>query len=355
MIALGDQLLRHLLDRVLRARDGESVSRNDDHALGVAQQERDVLGRARLDLLLFRRGRRAFGSPEPAEDHADERAVHRLAHDVGQDRARRSDERSRDDEQRVVQREADAGRRPPGVAVQHRDHDRHVRAADRNDDQHAQHEGDHGHHDERHPVRARPRGDERDAEADHHDREDQVEQVLALEHDRRAREQPQHLAEPGELAERNHRPRERHRADECADEQLDPVAGRNRILNAEGAGIVDHRDGDEHRGQADQRMHGRDELRHLRHLDALGDQPADDAADGQRSQRQIDTAGDEQRCGDRDGHAGDAEAVAAARRERAGEAFEGEDEEHTRHEVDQGNQIWGQASRSTLPALRLSS
>jgi hypothetical protein len=47
---------------------------------------------------------------------------------------------------------------------------------------------------------------------------------------------------------------------------------------------------------------------HLRHLDALGDQPADEAADSQRRQCQIDAAGDEQRGGDRDDHPGDAEA-----------------------------------------------
>ena len=41
--ALGDQLLGHLLDRVLRARDGQPVAGNDDHALGIAQQERDVV------------------------------------------------------------------------------------------------------------------------------------------------------------------------------------------------------------------------------------------------------------------------------------------------------------------------
>ena len=153
--ALGDQLLRHLFHRVLRARDGQAVARNDDHALGVAEQERDVFRRARLDRLLLRvRWRGAFGAAEAAEDDAEERAVHRLAHDVGEDRARRADERSRDDEQRVVQREADARRRPSRIAVQHRDHDRHVGAADRDDDQHAEHERDRRHHDEGRPLRA---------------------------------------------------------------------------------------------------------------------------------------------------------------------------------------------------------
>ena len=47
--------------------------------------------------------------------------------------------------------------------------------------------------------------------------------------------------------------------------------------------VVDDGDGDEHGGQADERVHRGDQLRHLRHLDALGDEPADEAADGQRA------------------------------------------------------------------------
>ena len=75
---------------------------------------------------------------EAAEDHRDERAVHALAHDVGQDRARGADQRAGDDQRRVAEREADAGRRPARIGVEHRDHDRHVGAADRDDDEHAE-------------------------------------------------------------------------------------------------------------------------------------------------------------------------------------------------------------------------
>ena len=66
------------------------------------------------------------------------RAVHPLAHDVGEDGARRADQRAGDDERRVAEREADARRRPAGIGVQHRDHDRHVGAADRDDDEAAE-------------------------------------------------------------------------------------------------------------------------------------------------------------------------------------------------------------------------
>ena len=66
------------------------------------------------------------------------RAVHALAHDVGQDRARGADQRAGDDERRIAEREADAGRRPARIGIEHRDHDRHVGAADRDDDEHAE-------------------------------------------------------------------------------------------------------------------------------------------------------------------------------------------------------------------------
>src|SRR3984885_4616166 len=73
--------------------------------------------------------RRGFAA-EAAEDDRDEGAVHRVAHDVGQDRAGRADQRAGDDQRRIAERKADAGGGPAGIGVQHRDHDRHVGAAD---------------------------------------------------------------------------------------------------------------------------------------------------------------------------------------------------------------------------------
>ena len=81
------------------------------------------------------RGRRAVGGAEAAEDDADEAAVHRLAHDVAEDRAGRADQRAGDDQRDVLQREAERGGGPAGVRVEHRDDDRHVGAADRDDEQ----------------------------------------------------------------------------------------------------------------------------------------------------------------------------------------------------------------------------
>ena len=48
---------------------------------------------------------------EAAQQHVDDAAVHALAHDVGQDRARRADQRAGDDQRQVLDGEADAA--PP--------------------------------------------------------------------------------------------------------------------------------------------------------------------------------------------------------------------------------------------------
>ena len=92
---------------------------------------------------------------EAAGDHADEAAVHRPAHDVAEDRARAADQRAGDDHRGVVQREAHRRRRPARVGVEHRDHDRHVRPADRDDQQEADREGERD-EDPEHRALARP-------------------------------------------------------------------------------------------------------------------------------------------------------------------------------------------------------
>src|SRR3954470_1452375 len=80
-------------------------------------------------------------------------------------------------------------------------------------------------------------------------------------------------------------------------------------------------------------MHAGNEFRHLRHLDALGDDVADDAADGQRADGEIDAPGDRQRDEHSDRHAEDPESVAAPGAERVGQPFQGQDEEDAREQV----------------------
>ena len=131
--------------------------------------------------------RRAAARAEAAGDDADEIAVHRAAHDVGQDRARRADERAGDDQQVVREHEARRRRGPARVAVEHGDHDRHVGAADRHHHVDAEQQRNHRHHDERHHSRTDVvRVQELHAEEDHAEQPREIEPV--------ARRQQQRLA-----------------------------------------------------------------------------------------------------------------------------------------------------------------
>ena len=135
--ALG-QLIVELAHLVLRLRHRHAVAGHDDDAIGVGQELGDVLRRRALGGLRFARRGRRLHLAERAEQHVRERPVHRPAHDDRQDQARRAVERAGDDEQLVLEHEAHRHRRQPGVRVQQRDDRRHVGAADRQDQQHAE-------------------------------------------------------------------------------------------------------------------------------------------------------------------------------------------------------------------------
>jgi len=266
--------------------------------------------------------RRAAGVAETAENHRDERTVHRLAHDVAEDRTRRADQRADHDQEVVGQRETDRRRRPARIRVEHRHHHRHVGATDAHDQVIADEERGQRHQDQRPGPGA-----------------------LEVEHqqDRRDQRRPgvQHVATgqlfrlavdlAGQLAVGHHRAGEGHRTDEDAEEDLDLQHGdlgcglvrhgggktrqRRQPFGIAGrlqAGHAHHLDmavvTDEHRREADQRVHRRDQLRHLGHLHALRDDPADAAADGQHDQRGAPVAGAraQERGQNRQPHADDA-------------------------------------------------
>ena len=142
----GLQLVGHLAQRMLGLGHRHAVAGDDDHLRGVLEDEGGVFGRALLDRAHHAvvAGRRGGLAAEAAEDDRDEGAVHPLAHDVGEDRAGRADQRAGDDQRGIAEREADAGRRPARIGIQHRDHHRHVGAADRDDDQDAERQRDEG-------------------------------------------------------------------------------------------------------------------------------------------------------------------------------------------------------------------
>ena len=329
----------HLAQRVLGLGHRHAVAGHDDHRLGVLHDVGRVLRRAGLDRAALaaarRRRRRPAVAAEAAEDDVEDRAVHALAHDVGQDRARGADQRAGDDQQVVLQREADARRRPAGVAVQHRDDHRHVRPADRQDQQEAQRQRDQNDDPQRHAgVRLHQPDDQQHRE----DAQRGVEMVLVGEDQRLAGDQPLELGEGDDGAG------EGDRADGRAERHLDQRALGDGPGDADAVGLgrVEGRERDEHRGQTDQRVEGGDELRQGGHLDLAGDDVADAAAD--RDAEHDHPVGLDDGQGQRgqhgDGHAGHAEDVALAGGLGAGQAAQGHDEAHRGGQIEKGSQAF---------------
>ena len=105
--ALGAQLLGDLGDRILAVGDGEAVAGHDDHRLGAGQTlDRFVdVGEGGLALGLGWAGAVGHdggGGAVAAEQHRADVAVHGDAHDVGEDGARRADERTDRGQHRLV-------------------------------------------------------------------------------------------------------------------------------------------------------------------------------------------------------------------------------------------------------------
>ena len=225
------QDIGHLAQRMLRLRHRHAIARHDDHRAGILQDEGGILGAARLDQPVGGPGRRrrgaAFGA-ETAQDHIEDRAVHALAHDVAQDRARAADQGAGDDQRGVAQGEADAGRRPSGIGVQHRDHHRHVGAADGNDQGDAEDEGQ---------ARDRPEGPvllvdhEIDDQADDRNKQRQVQQMPGRQQNGRA----PHVAV--QLGEGDHRAGEGDRPDRQAQGKLDQRLQVDRARRADAIGL----------------------------------------------------------------------------------------------------------------------
>ena len=222
---------------------------------------------------------------EPAGDDGDERAVHRRAHDVGEVGTGGADQRAGDDQQVVAQQEARGGGRPAGVAVEHRDDDRHVAAADRGDQVPAQGEREHGDDREQQQVRLDHEHHGEDGEGD---QRAQVERVVGRQHQRVG------LDPRRQLEERDDRAGEGDRADEDADHDLggvdaEQVAGDLGLLVEVRLDREVAVPADQDGGEADEAVQDRDQLGHAGHLDPPGppqaDRGADDHGDDQQRQR----------------------------------------------------------------------
>ena len=296
-LALGPQLTRQFADRLLRLRHRHPIARNDDDAVRLIQRCRHTVG-VDGNLLAGDFHRRARGAAKAAQDHRDKAAVHRLTHDVRQDRTRRAHQRANHDQQVIRQRKANRRRRPAGVAVQHRHDDGHISPANAHDQVIADEEGGNRHGDQRpsaSPVKVHHHQDQRQG------RSACVQHMTARKLGRLA----VHLA--CQFAIGNHRPGEGHRTNEHAKEGFNLQNGdfRGRFLGdlkgktRQGCQCIGvtrrlqrsnarHLDlgviADEHRRQTHKRVHRGHQLRHFRHLHALSNNPANRAADGNHHQ-----------------------------------------------------------------------
>ena len=129
-----------LADLVLRLGHGHAVAGHDHDAAGHLHDLGRLVGRGRAHVAVLAAGlgHALIELPERPEEHVAERAVHRAAHDDRQDQAGGAVERAGDDQQLVVEHEAQRRGRQAGVGVEQGDDRRHVGAADRHDQQHAE-------------------------------------------------------------------------------------------------------------------------------------------------------------------------------------------------------------------------
>ncbi len=300
----------------MRLRHRHAVTGDDDDAVSLVQRRRDPVGidgdLFTLDLL-----RGAGRIAEAAQDHGNEAAVHRLAHDIGQDRPRGADKRPGHDKQVIAEAETDRRRRPPGIGVEHRDHHRHIRAADPHDQVIADEERQQRHH-QKWPERARVEIDDQQDEG--RNRRPRVEQMPTRKLGRRRAEFAR------QLAKGHHRTGKGHRADKDAEKHFDPQdVDLDRVFLGQKRGKAGevflfrrfHRQNpaqfdigvkaDKDRRQTDEAVHRRHKLRHLGHLDALRDHIADDPAarDEQHRQQPQARARPDQRRKNREPHADD--------------------------------------------------
>ena len=217
----------------------------------VLEQLRRVLcGRALRRALLDLAGD-GLHLPERAEQHVRERAVHRLAHHDRQDQARCAVERAGRDEQLVLHHEAHRDGGETGVGIQQRDDRRHVGAADRQHEQHAERERQHD--ERREQIRAARVHHQHDGNDDRRSEQREVDDVLAAIHDRPRRNHFLQLAGGDQAA----------RAREVAEDHFerDRAHAERRQLIVLGPEEVLRR-ADEPRGEAAERVRQRRSLRH---------------------------------------------------------------------------------------------
>ncbi len=134
--------------RVLGLRHGQSIAGDHDDPPGGIQQHRHFVGRGRLHLSgihPIRIQRAARGRCNRTRKDIQHGAIHRPAHDFGQDHSGGAHERTGDNENMISQDETGGRGGQPRAGVQEGNGHRHVGAPDRDHQQNAQN-GSHHHH-----------------------------------------------------------------------------------------------------------------------------------------------------------------------------------------------------------------
>ena len=305
------QLLGNFCYRILRLSHRHTVARGDDHRVRVFQHLRRLFGTnlAMLAHFFIAAAGGTIGAEAPG-DHADKGAVHRLTHNVREDGAGRAHQRAGDDQQVITQHKARRRCRPARVGVEHRDHHRHVRTADRGHQVPAKGQRDRGHHQQAQDLGAgavRANKNHHQDEGNHQRR--QV-QLMAI---------GQHQRPGGNFAaqftKRHHRTGEGHRADEDPEEHFGQMNIDQNLLHT-GFMLQVAVETHQHRCQTHEAVQDSHQLRHLGHLDLLRQTNTDRPADHHRKNNPADVAGVRPQDGSDqgNGHPGDAEIVALLRR-----------------------------------------
>ena len=85
VLALGTQLAHKIRNTRLRLRNSHAIAGDDDHGVRFIQSRRNTFC-FNSNLLAFHSHLLALWATKTAENNADKRTVHRLTHDVAQDR-----------------------------------------------------------------------------------------------------------------------------------------------------------------------------------------------------------------------------------------------------------------------------
>ncbi len=351
-LAVGTQLARQLGNRLLSLRHRHAVTRNDDDAVGIVQRRGNTFG-VDCDLLALDFHCRTRRAAEAAEDDRHKGAIHGLAHDVGQDRTRGADQSARDDQEIVAEGEADGRCRPAGIAVQHRNHDRHIGAADTHDQVVADEEGKKRHQDQCPDAGAIAVHDQQQQRSNGRTG---IEEVAAWQLLRLAVD----LA--GQLAESNNGAGERYGTNEDTKENLDLHDGQfngglvrqdggeagercaRSLIEASDMGFLDMGvETDKDGSKTDKGVQCRYELRHFGHLHAACDKVAEHrtACQHQKHDEPVSDAGSENRGDDGKPHADDAVPDGPLCAFLTGKTAKGEDEQNGCGNIGRGNNTNG--------------